>query len=62
VLSLTDQVDGFNQEVQKQMVSRNRDAPEGGFDAIVQAAVCKVRNAGRIGGVWGVGAAHLVQC
>ncbi|KAJ3591799.1 hypothetical protein NHX12_006931 [Muraenolepis orangiensis] len=41
VLSLTDKVDRFNQEVQKQMVSRNRDAPEGGFDAIVQAAVCK---------------------
>lgn len=42
ILSLTDQVDRFNQEVQKQMVSRNRDAPEGGFDAILQAAVCKV--------------------
>ena len=42
VLSLTDKVDRFNQEVQKQKVSRNRDAPEGGFDAIVQAAVCKV--------------------
>lgn len=42
ILSLTDKVDRFNQEVQKQMVSRNRDAPEGGFDAILQAAVCKV--------------------
>lgn len=41
ILSLTDKVDRFNQEVQKQMVSRNRDAPEGGFDAILQAAVCK---------------------
>ncbi|CAN9498598.1 unnamed protein product [Ophioblennius macclurei] len=41
ILSLTDQVDRFNLEVQKQMVSRNRDAPEGGFDAILQAAVCK---------------------
>lgn len=41
ILPLTDQVDRFNQEVQKQMVSRNRDAPEGGFDAILQAAVCK---------------------
>ncbi|XP_054642727.1 integrin beta-5 [Dunckerocampus dactyliophorus] len=41
ILSLTDQVDRFNEEVQKQMVSRNRDAPEGGFDAILQAAVCK---------------------
>lgn len=43
ILSLTDEVDRFNLEVQKQMVSRNRDAPEGGFDAILQAAVCKVR-------------------
>lgn len=42
ILSLTDKVDRFNEEVQKQMVSRNRDAPEGGFDAILQAAVCKV--------------------
>ncbi|XP_041856954.1 integrin beta-5 [Melanotaenia boesemani] len=41
ILSLTDQVDRFNEEVRKQMVSRNRDAPEGGFDAILQAAVCK---------------------
>ncbi|XP_067299830.1 integrin beta-5 isoform X1 [Pseudorasbora parva] len=41
LLPLTDKVDRFNEEVQKQMVSRNRDAPEGGFDAILQAAVCK---------------------
>lgn len=41
-MSLTDKVDRFNEEVQKQKVSRNRDAPEGGFDAILQAAVCKV--------------------
>lgn len=41
LLSLTDKVDRFNEEVQKQMVSRNRDAPEGGFDAILQAAVCR---------------------
>lgn len=44
ILPLTDMADRFNQEVQKQMVSRNRDAPEGGFDAILQAAVCKVTN------------------
>lgn len=42
VLSLTDKVSRFTEEVRKQMVSRNRDAPEGGFDAILQAAVCKV--------------------
>lgn len=41
ILSLTDKVDRFNEEVQKQIVSRNRDAPEGGFDAILQASVCK---------------------
>uniref|UniRef100_F6PPW0 Integrin beta n=1 Tax=Monodelphis domestica TaxID=13616 RepID=F6PPW0_MONDO len=41
LLSLTDKVDSFNEEVKKQMVSRNKDAPEGGFDAILQAAVCK---------------------
>ncbi|XP_053759435.1 integrin beta-5 isoform X2 [Panthera pardus] len=41
LLPLTDRVDSFNEEVRKQRVSRNRDAPEGGFDAILQAAVCK---------------------
>uniref|UniRef100_A0A6I8N8I1 Integrin beta n=2 Tax=Ornithorhynchus anatinus TaxID=9258 RepID=A0A6I8N8I1_ORNAN len=40
LLALTDEVGRFNEEVQKQRVSRNRDAPEGGFDAILQAAVC----------------------
>ncbi len=43
VLSLTEEVGRFTEEVKKQMVSRNRDAPEGGFDAIIQAAVCKVQ-------------------
>lgn len=42
VLSLTDEVSRFTEEVKKQKVSRNRDAPEGGFDAIIQAAVCNV--------------------
>ncbi|CAB1445313.1 unnamed protein product [Pleuronectes platessa] len=54
IVSLTDKVDRFNEEVQKQMVSRNRDAPEGGFDAILQAAVCKEE----IG--WRKGAYHLL--
>ncbi|XP_053555719.1 integrin beta-3 [Bombina bombina] len=40
VLGLTDKMNEFNENVQKQQVSRNRDAPEGGFDAILQAAVC----------------------
>ncbi|OCT62291.1 integrin beta-3 isoform X1 [Xenopus laevis] len=40
VLTLTEEVLRFNEEVQKQKVSRNRDSPEGGFDAVLQAAVC----------------------
>lgn len=42
VLALTDQVNRFNEEVKRQSVSRNRDGPEGGFDAIMQATVCDV--------------------
>ncbi|KAM8947489.1 integrin beta-3 [Pelodytes ibericus] len=40
VLELTEKVNRFNEEVQRQRVSRNRDTPEGGFDAVIQAAVC----------------------
>ncbi|XP_038635214.1 integrin beta-3-like [Scyliorhinus canicula] len=40
VLKLTEEVSKFNDEVTKQKVSRNRDTPEGGMDAILQAAVC----------------------
>lgn len=47
VLTLTDQVTRFNEEVRKQNVSRNRDAPEGGFDAILQATVCDVSLEGK---------------
>ncbi|CAG02646.1 unnamed protein product, partial [Tetraodon nigroviridis] len=54
VLTLTEEVGRFTEEVKKQMVSRNRDAPEGGFDAIIQAAVCKEQ----IG--WRPGASHLL--
>ncbi|XP_028845577.1 integrin beta-3b [Denticeps clupeoides] len=54
VLSLTEKVSRFTEEVRKQIVSRNRDAPEGGFDAIIQAAVCKEK----IG--WRPGASHLL--
>lgn len=56
LLPLTDRVDSFNEEVRKQRVSRNRDAPEGGFDAVLQAAVCKVIfflvSSLRVGGCW----------
>ncbi|KAM8999040.1 integrin beta-3 [Sarcophilus harrisii] len=54
VLTLTDQVTRFNEEVRKQNVSRNRDAPEGGFDAIIQATVCDEK----IG--WRNDASHLL--
>ncbi|CAL9699675.1 unnamed protein product [Knipowitschia caucasica] len=47
VLSLTEEVARFTEEVKKQMVSRNRDAPEGGFDAIIQAAACTVSSHSR---------------
>uniref|UniRef100_A0A2K6EJZ1 Integrin beta n=1 Tax=Propithecus coquereli TaxID=379532 RepID=A0A2K6EJZ1_PROCO len=52
VLTLTDQVTRFNEEVKKQSVSRNRDAPEGGFDAIMQATVCDVSLEGMECQVW----------
>ncbi|XP_029015387.1 integrin beta-3-like [Betta splendens] len=54
VLSLTDMVSRFTEEVGKQRISRNRDAPEGGFDAIMQAVVCK----DQIG--WRPDASHLL--
>lgn len=52
VLTLTDQVTRFNEEVKKQSVSRNRDGPEGGFDAIMQATVCDVSLEGMECQVW----------
>uniref|UniRef100_A0A8C7I4C3 Integrin beta n=1 Tax=Oncorhynchus kisutch TaxID=8019 RepID=A0A8C7I4C3_ONCKI len=54
VLSLTKQVERFTEEVAKQQVSRNRDSPEGGFDAVIQAVVCK----DKIG--WRGDASHLL--
>uniref|UniRef100_A0A8C2DWD3 Integrin beta n=1 Tax=Cyprinus carpio TaxID=7962 RepID=A0A8C2DWD3_CYPCA len=54
VLSLTEQVEQFTEEVKKQKVSSNRDIPEGGFDAIMQAVVCK----DKIG--WRPDASHLL--
>lgn len=54
VLSLTEEVYRFTEEVGKQKVSKNRDSPEGGFDAIIQAMVCKEK----IG--WRPDASHLL--
>ncbi|XP_038645572.1 integrin beta-6 isoform X1 [Scyliorhinus canicula] len=43
MLSLTEDTTKFNEVVQKQQISANVDTPEGGFDAILQATVCKER-------------------
>uniref|UniRef100_UPI0035902129 integrin beta-5-like isoform X2 n=1 Tax=Myxine glutinosa TaxID=7769 RepID=UPI0035902129 len=40
ILSLTADTEHFRQELLKQKVSANKDSPEGGFDAMLQAAVC----------------------
>ncbi|XP_041897174.1 integrin beta-6 isoform X4 [Corvus kubaryi] len=41
VLPLTNDAEKFNEIVKGQRISANIDTPEGGFDAIMQAAVCK---------------------
>ncbi|XP_010223367.1 PREDICTED: integrin beta-6-like, partial [Tinamus guttatus] len=41
VLPLTNDAERFNEIVKGQRISANIDTPEGGFDAIMQAAVCK---------------------
>ncbi|XP_062071688.1 integrin beta-4 isoform X1 [Lepus europaeus] len=40
VISLTKDADEFRDKLQGERISGNLDAPEGGFDAIVQTAVC----------------------
>lgn len=42
VLKLTQDGDEFNRLVSQQQISGNLDSPEGGFDAIMQVAVCEV--------------------
>ncbi|GAA6109466.1 integrin beta-4 isoform X1, partial [Tachysurus ichikawai] len=44
VITLTSNISTFRQILQKERISGNLDAPEGGFDAILQAAVCQVAN------------------
>lgn len=41
VIRLTNNINYFSQELRKERISGNLDAPEGGFDAILQTAVCK---------------------
>uniref|UniRef100_A0A8D0AD78 Integrin beta n=1 Tax=Sander lucioperca TaxID=283035 RepID=A0A8D0AD78_SANLU len=42
VIKLTNDLDAFTRDLQKERISGNLDAPEGGFDAILQAAVCGI--------------------
>lgn len=44
VLNMTSSVDEFKRKVTEQFISGNLDSPEGSLDAIMQAAVCGVRN------------------
>uniref|UniRef100_A0A8B9ZHJ7 Integrin beta n=1 Tax=Anas platyrhynchos TaxID=8839 RepID=A0A8B9ZHJ7_ANAPL len=41
VIRLTNNINHFSEELRKERISGNLDAPEGGFDAILQTAVCK---------------------
>ncbi|XP_044525775.1 integrin beta-6 isoform X2 [Gracilinanus agilis] len=41
ILPLTSDAEKFNEIIKNQKISANIDTPEGGFDAIMQAAVCK---------------------
>ncbi|XP_042363419.1 integrin beta-4 isoform X2 [Plectropomus leopardus] len=43
VIKLTPHLEIFNNKLQRENISGNLDAPEGGFDAILQAAVCQER-------------------
>ncbi|XP_067100802.1 integrin beta-4 isoform X2 [Osmerus mordax] len=40
-ITLTSDLATFTKKLQKEKISGNQDAPEGGFDAILQTAVCK---------------------
>ena len=44
LLNLTTDTAAFENKVIGQRISANLDSPESGFDAIMQAAVCKVRH------------------
>lgn len=42
VLPVTEDVAEFTRVIKQQRISGNMDTPEGGFDAMLQAAVCQV--------------------
>lgn len=43
VLNMTPREEEFKKKVMEQFISGNLDSPEGSLDAMMQAAVCKVR-------------------
>lgn len=45
VLSMTGNISEFTRVMKRQRISANVDTPEGGLDAMLQAAVCQVNNA-----------------
>lgn len=54
VIRLTNNINEFRDELKKERISGNLDAPEGGFDAILQTAVCT----NQIG--WRQGSTHIL--
>ncbi|XP_071967987.1 integrin beta-4 isoform X2 [Engystomops pustulosus] len=54
VIRLTNNINLFREELKKERISGNLDAPEGGFDAILQTAVCT----DQIG--WRQGSTHIL--
>lgn len=52
VLSMTGNMSEFTRVIKRQRISGNMDTPEGGLDAMLQAAVCQVgvRGAYPVGG------------
>ncbi|XP_075205731.1 integrin beta-4 isoform X3 [Anomaloglossus baeobatrachus] len=54
VIRLTHDITQFREELKKERISGNLDAPEGGFDAILQTAVCT----NQIG--WRQGSTHIL--
>ncbi|KAK3512182.1 hypothetical protein QTP70_031868, partial [Hemibagrus guttatus] len=52
VLPITDNMTEFKHVIQQQRISGNMDTPEGGFDAMLQAAVCQPFGGGLAGVFW----------
>lgn len=46
VLSMTANMSDFTRVIKRQRISGNMDTPEGGLDAMLQAAVCQVGASG----------------